>query len=146
MNPKKLEIMSKRFNPSNLHKAFRLALCLFVMPGAYAPVMAQDVVDEEAIAEADSIALAKRRIAKKPEKQYEMKAVAGTITDGATGLPMGGVRVQALQLPRYSTLTEEDGTYKLEVPVFCHALLIDAPDYNLLQLAINGETGQDARL
>ena len=146
MNPKKLEIMSKRFNPSNLHKAFRLALCLFVVSGVYAPVMAQDVVDEEGIAEADSIALAKRRIAKKPEKQYEMKAVAGTITDGATGLPMGGVRVQALQLPRYSTLTEEDGTYKLEVPVFCHALIIDAPDYNLLQLAIDGETGQDARL
>ena len=146
MNPKNLEIMSKRFNPSILHKAFRLALCLVVMLGTFVPVMAQDVVDEEGIAEADSIALAKRRLAKKPVKTYEMKSVAGTITDAATGQPMGGVRVQAFQLPRYSTLTEEDGTYKLDVPVFCHALILDAPDYNLLQLAIKGETGQDASL
>ena len=146
MNPKILEIMSKRFNPSNIHKAFRLALCLFIVSGAYAPVMAQDVVDEEGIAEADSIALAKRRIAKKPVKQYEMKSVAGTITDAATGKPMGGVRIQALQLPRFSTLTDEDGTYKFEVPVFCHALIIEAPDYNLLQMPIKGETGQDAQM
>lgn len=100
----------------------------------------------DAINEADSISLVKRRLAKKPEKQYEMKHVAGTITDGATGAPMGGVRIQALQLPKYSTLTEEDGTYSIDVPVFCHTLLIDAPEYNLLQLAIKGESGQDARL
>ena len=139
--------MTKRFNPSNRYKAFRLALCLTAFFGAsVAPAMAQDVVDEAAIAEADSVALAKRRIAKKPEKQYEMKSVAGTVYDAATGQPMGGVRVQALQLPRYSTLTEEDGTYKLDVPVFCHALIMDAPDYNILQMAIKGEQGQDAKM
>ena len=139
--------MTKRFNPSNRYKAFRLALCLTAYLGAsVAPAMAQDVVDEAAIAEADSVALAKRRIAKKPEKQYEMKSVAGTVFDAATGQPMGGVRVQALQLPRYSTLTEEDGTYKLDVPVFCHALIMDAPDYNILQMAIKGEQGQDAKM
>ena len=139
--------MSMRFYQSNLNKAFRLALSLVLTFGvSIAPARAQDEVDEEAIAEADSIALVKRRIAKKPEKQYEMKSVAGVITDAATGAPMGGVRVQALQLPKYSTLTEEDGTYKFEVPVFCHAIVIDAPGYNLLQMAIKGETGQDAKL
>ena len=135
-----------RFINPELHKALRFALCMMLVAGSVPPVMAQDDVDEEAIAEADSIAIAKRRKGKKAAKQYEMKSVAGTITDGATGLPMGGVRVQALQLPQYSTLTEEDGTYKLDVPVFCHALLVDAPDYNLLQMAIKGETGQDASL
>ena len=135
-----------RFINSELHKAFRFAVCLMLVSGTAVPAMAQDEVDAEAIAEADSIALAKRRLAKKPQKQYEMKSVAGTVTDGATGQPMGGVRVQALQLPQYSTLTEEDGTYKLDVPVFCHALVVDAPDYNILQLAIKGETGQDAKL
>ena len=59
---------------------------------------------------------------------------------------MGGVRIQALQLPKYSTLTEEDGTYSFDVPVFCNAVIVDAPEYNLIQLAIKGETGQDASL
>ncbi len=138
--------MTMRFNISDLHKVFRIALCLMFLSGSVVPVMAQDEVDEEAIAEADSIALAKRRAAKKTEKQYEMKTVAGTITDASTGQPMGGVRVQALQLPKYSTLTEEDGTYTMQVPVFCHALIVDAPDYNILQMPIRGEEGQDAKL
>ena len=139
--------MSMRFNQSNLHKAFCRALCLMLVSGvSIVPTFAQDEVDAEGIAEADSLALVKRRLAKKPEKQYEMKKVAGTITDAATGAPMGGVRVQALQLPKYSTLTGEDGSYSLEVPVFCHSIIVDAPDYNLLQLAIKGETGQDAKL
>ena len=140
--------MSMRFYQSNLHKAFCRALCLMLVSGAsIVPAIAQDeVVDTAAIEEADSIAFAKRRLAKKPEKQYEMKHVAGTVVDAATGAPMGGVRIQALQLPKYSTLTEEDGTYSLDVPVFCHSLLIEAPDYNRMQLAIKGESGQDARL
>ena len=100
--------------------------------------------DEEA--ETDSMEAPRRIVKKKPAKQYPTQSVAGVITDAATGAPMGGVRVQALQLPQYSTLTEEDGSYKLDVPTFCHALLIDAPDYNLLQLAIKGNTGQDAKL
>ena len=130
--------------------AIRLGLCLlFAIGGSWTTVMAQDMFDENFVdnsAEADSIALAKRRSAKKTDKQYPMKAVAGRIVDDATGEPMSGVRVQALRLPKYSTLTEEDGTYQLQVPEFCHALVVEAPEYNLLQMAIKGETDQDARL
>ena len=130
--------------------AIRLGLCLlFAIGGSGTTVMAQDMFDENFVdntAEADSIALAKRRAAKKADQQYPMKAVAGRIVDDATGEPMSGVRVQALQLPKYSTLTEEDGSYQLQVPEFCHALIVEAPDYNILHIAIKGETDQDARL
>ncbi len=130
--------------------AIRLGLCLlFIVGGSMTPLMAQDMFQENRVddtAERDSAALAKLRRNKKAEKQYPMKSVSGKVIDDATGEPMSGVRIQALQLPKYSALTEEDGTYKLEVPVFCHALIMDAPDYNLLQLAIKGETDQDARL
>ena len=131
--------MRKRFNKSILDKAVRPALCLVLLAGmGTTPAFSQDDVSEEV--------QAPRRVVKKTQKVYETRPVAGTITDGATGLPMGGVRVQALQLPQYSTLTEEDGTYKLDVPTFCDVLVIDAPDYNLLQLPIKGQKAQDAEL
>ena len=124
------------------HTAFRATLCaMFVSAIGAMPALAQEEVAEEA----DETAQV-HRVARKPQKQYPMRPVAGRITDSATGQPMGGVRVQALQLPQYSTLTEEDGTYSFEVPTFCHALLIDAPEYNLLQLAIKGDKEQDAAL
>lgn len=72
----------------------------------------------------------------KKEKQYEMKTVKGVITDASTGEPMGGVRIQALGLDRYSTLTEEDGTYTLDIPVFSDALYLYAEGYNPLQVAV----------
>ena len=132
----------RRFSISILDKAARTGLCLALLAGlGMTPAMAQD---EEV--EVDSVDVPRRIIKKKPTKQYPTQSVAGVITDGATGAPMGGVRVQALQLPQYSTLTEEDGSYKLDVPTFCHALLVDAPGYNLLQLAIKGSEGQDAKL
>ncbi len=130
--------MRKRFNKSILDKAVRPALCLALLAGmGTTPAFAQDDVSEEV--------QAPRRVVKK-QKVYETRPVAGTITDAATGQPMGGVRVQALQLPQYSTLTEEDGTYKLDVPTFCDVLVVDAPDYNLLQLPIKGQKAQDAQL
>ncbi|MBR1665946.1 MAG: SusC/RagA family TonB-linked outer membrane protein [Bacteroidaceae bacterium] len=128
-------------NPS-LEKAIRTGLCLCLLAGwSITPAMAQDDVEEADVEEAP-----RRIVHKKPAKQYPTQSVAGVITDAATGAPMGGVRVQALQLPQYSTLTEEDGSYKLDVPTFCHALVIDAPDYNVQQLAIKGSTGQDAKM
>lgn len=131
--------MNKRFNMSILDKAFRMSLCLAFATTMGLPVLAQDEVEEEVVP-------AKRTIAKKPQKQYPTKPVSGTVTDETTGLPLGGVRIQALQLPQYSTLTEEDGSYKLDVPTFCHVLIMDAPGYNLLQMPIKDTSGQDAKL
>ncbi len=135
------EDMKKRFSHSIIDGALRSGFCLALLAVlGTAPVLAQD--DDEDAAEE----VVTRRVVKKPKKNYPTKSVSGVVMDAATGTPMGGVRVQALQLPQYSTLTEENGSYQLDIPTFCDALLFNAPDYNLLQLAVKGETGQDARL
>lgn len=99
------------------------------------PAAAQDTSD-------GAVLYVKRKADKeKDAKKYEMREVRGTVTDNATGRGMGGVRVQALGYDKYSTLTEEDGTYTLQVPTFVRNLYLYAPDYNVLQAAIdkNGE-------
>jgi hypothetical protein len=76
-----------------------------------------------------------RRVKKAPK--HETRTVKGRVIDSANGAPMGGVRVQALGMNRYSTLTNEDGTYEVEIPVFINTVYVYAPEYNPLQVAIN---------
>lgn len=76
-----------------------------------------------------------RRETKAPK--HETRTVKGRIIDSATGAPMGGVRVQAMGMNRYSTLTEEDGTYTVEIPVFINTLYVYAPEYNPLQVPVS---------
>lgn len=134
--------MSKIFNKSIIDKAARNGLLLAFLAGATLPAMAQDYDDVPE----DTTTIVRKRIIKKPGKQYPTKSVSGRITDNATGEPMGGVRIQALQMPRYSVLTEEDGTYQIDIPTFCDVLTIEAEGYNLLQLPVKGNTQQDASL
>ncbi len=113
--------------PSNTRRvclAF-MVLAAFGINTSYA----QETNDEEVV---------KTRRETKANK-YETRTVKGKVTDSATGLPMGGVRVQAMGMERYSTLTEEDGTFKVEIPVFINTLYVYAPEYNPLQAAISKE-------
>lgn len=113
-----------------IQRFFSTSLCFLVLSGLSIPtVYAQDEAGEE------EEVIVKKHVQKK-EKQYETKAVEGTVIDAATGEPMGGVRVQALGLERYSTLTEEDGTYKLDIPTFSDALYFYVEGYNPLQAAV----------
>ena len=82
---------------------------------------------------------------KKNAPKHETRTVKGRVTDSATGTPMGGVRVQALGMNRYSTLTNEDGTYEVQIPVFINTVYVYAPEYNPLQVAIN-EKGTDIQM
>ena len=120
-----------------MHKTLKTGLCFLLLSGLSIPsVYAQDEV-ESTDGEEEEVVVHK---AKKPEKVYETRTVKGVVTDDATGDPMGGVRVQALGLPRYSTLTEEDGTYSLDIPVFSDAVYVYAEGYNPIQCAVkNGE-------
>ena len=54
-----------------------------------------------------------------------------------SGTPLGGALVSVSGYDGYSTLTEEDGTYKLDVPEFATALTVTAPDYNSVRVGIN---------
>ena len=115
-----------------MHKTLKTGLCFLLLSGLSIPcAYAQDDL-EDADGEEEVVV----RKAKKPEKQYETKTVKGIITDDATGEPMGGVRIQALGLERYSTLTEEDGTYTLDIPVFSDAIYLYVEGYNPMQCAV----------
>ena len=121
--------MKSNFNHTFLHRALGAGLCVLMLSGlsissVYAQTEGTDTV-------------AVRRIAKaKKSKQYPTKTVTGKITDNATGDPMGGVRIQALGLEAYSTLTEEDGSFKLDIPTFSDALYVYAEGYNPTQVAV----------
>ena len=82
---------------------------------------------------------------KRNKAKHETRTVTGRVIDSATGAPMGGVRIQALGMNRYSTLTNEDGTYKVEIPVFINTLYVYAPEYNIQQKAIE-ENGTDIEM
>ena len=78
--------------------------------------------------------------------QYKMKEVSGTVFDGATKLPMAGVKVQALNNKLYSAITDDNGLYTISVPEFVDVLYIEIQDYNPAQLAVKGPVGQDIKL
>lgn len=131
--------MKKKLSNHIIPGVLKAGVCMVVLSGS-SPLMAQDET-----AAADSTEVIYNARAKKAP-QYKMKEVKGKVTDASTHAPMGGVRVQSLNNPNYSTLTEEDGTYTLQVPYFVYALYIDAPEYNPVQLPIKGTEGQDAVL
>ena len=123
--------MKKIFNNSFLHRTLGISLCFTALSclcvvNAYA----QDEIGEE------EEVVVKKTAKPKKEKTYEMKQVSGIVIDDATGEPMGGVRIQALGLERYSVLTEEDGSYTLSIPVFSDAVYVYAEGYNPLQVAV----------
>ncbi len=124
--------MKKIFNITFLHRTLGISLCFTALTClCVTNASAQDEYEEE-----EEAAVVKKTAKPKKEKTYEMKQVWGSVIDDATGEPMGGVRIQALGLERYSTLTDEDGTYKLSIPVFCDAVYVYAEGYNPLQVAV----------
>ncbi|MGM9621519.1 MAG: TonB-dependent receptor plug domain-containing protein, partial [Bacteroidaceae bacterium] len=121
--------MNNIFNHMFVHRALGAGLCVLMLSGLSIPSVYAQAED------GDTVTV--RRIAKtKKVKKYPTKSVTGKVTDNATGEPMGGVRIQALGLEAYSTLTEEDGTYKLDIPEFSDAVYVYAEGYNPLQAAV----------
>jgi len=112
-----------------------IALCMFT---ACMGLWAQE---EEA-----TEAAPKKAKAVKPERQYEMKTVSGTVYDAATGQPVDGANVQAYGHNRYAAMTDENGKYTLKVPKFVNSLYIAVPEYNEVQVSFDGEQAPDAWL
>ena len=128
--------MKKNLSNNFIQSVLRASVCLFVLSGTN-NLMAQEEGESK---------VAATQTAEKAAPKYKMKSVSGKIYDAATKQPMSGVRIQALNNPAYSTLTEEDGSYKVEVPVFVHALFVDAPDYNPIQIPIKKSGSMDGML
>ncbi len=72
----------------------------------------------------------------KTAPKWEMKTVEGRILDAATKAPIDGARVEAYGHPRYSTMTDENGHYQLQVPRFTTSIYATVPLYNDVQVAI----------
>ncbi len=70
------------------------------------------------------------------QKQYETRTIKGKVCDAATKQPISGAIVRAAEIDGYSTLTEDDGTYELKVPVFATGLYVSSPDYNPVKIGI----------
>lgn len=71
------------------------------------------------------------------KKNVKTRPVSGQVFAVTSGTPLGGALVSVSGYDGYSALTEEDGTYKLDVPEYATALKITAPDYNTVRVGIN---------
>lgn len=82
----------------------------------------------------DSVSAAKT---KKQEKTVETREISGRVLSVSANTPLGGALVSVSGYKGYSTLTNEDGTYKFNVPVFATALTVTAPDHNTVRVGLN---------
>ena len=74
--------------------------------------------------------------------QYALREVKGRVLDATTGLPIGGALVGAAEITGFSTLTEADGTYVLNVPQIASSLQISSPDYNMSKAGLSARQEQ----
>ena len=118
------------YSISNILKSLLLSALVL---GASMPVMAQ----EEPSAEADTTAQQPVRRKAKAAPKYEMREVSGRVLDASTKSPLDGARVQAFNDNRYSSMTSEDGSFTLSVPVFVTSLYVSVPGFNSAQVAID---------
>ena len=76
------------------------------------------------------------------QQTEKMTTVNGVVFDAATRTPLAGVRVAAHGNSKYSVMTDETGTYSLEVPEFVTLIDLQAPGYNLVQMAVSEKAQQ----
>ena len=69
-------------------------------------------------------------------KKFETRLVTGQVLDAVTGQPLEGALVYAAGVDGYSELTDENGRYELQVPLFCSSLQVKNPDYNMYVLGL----------
>ena len=100
-------------------KSMQRILCSFLLGGLFLCVPA-DVYAEDNGAE-----------------KNESVTVGSIVYDAATHTPLAGVRIIAHGHPKYSTMTDENGSYSLDIPSFVTLLDVVAPGYNLLQISAN---------
>ena len=94
----------------------------------------------------DQLEALARRL-KPKQKQYPTRVIRGRILNATTGNPISGAIVSADNIEGYSTLTEDDGTYKLNVPEFTTSVYVNMPDLNPVRMGLQaGEQQLDIKL
>lgn len=78
------------------------------------------------------------------KKHYSTRPISGRVLDAATRKPVSGAIVSAQGVGGYSVLTEDDGTYKLDVPTFTSAVYVTLPSHNSVMAGLAaGEKQRD---
>ncbi len=94
----------------------------------------------------DEVVVVKKKAPVK-KKNYETRTIKGRVLDAATGEPLSGAIVQAVDIAGYSVLTEDDGTYELKLPLLCTSVYVTLPDYNAVRMGLSSDEAQrDIRL
>ena len=76
------------------------------------------------------------------QQTEKMTTVSGVVFDAATRTPLAGVRLAAHGNSKYSVMTDETGTYSLEIPGYVTLIDLQAPGYNLIQMAVSEKSQQ----
>ncbi len=76
------------------------------------------------------------------KKKYETRTVRGRVLDAATHNPISGSIVAADGVEGYSALSNDDGTYELQVPLFSSAIYVVSPDYNPVRAGLTADEQQ----
>ncbi len=114
-------------------KRYRFYCLALLMAGALGG-HAQDVTAVADTASAAAPSSAGNTIKK---KEVKTRPVSGRVCSVSAGNPLPGALVSVSGYDGYSTLTEEDGTFKLNVPEYATALKVTAPDHNTVRVGIN---------
>ena len=101
------------------------------------PTVAQDDFDDEEVAEE----VVAKKVVKK-QKKYDTRSIRGLVLDASTSSPVSGAIVKATGVEGYSTLTDDKGTYTLNVPVFISSVYVTEPDYNSVTVGLCAEEVQ----
>ena len=97
--------------------------------------------NEDATEDEDVISVLARKLQPK-HKQYPTRVIRGRVVSATTGQPIAGTIISADDVEGYSTLTEENGTFKLNVPTFTTSVYINMPDYNPVRLGLQNTEQQ----
>lgn len=76
------------------------------------------------------------------QKTYETRTVSGVVVDATTNKPLAGALVSASGVDGYSTLTGEDGSYELKVPLFTSSVYVTTPEYNSVLVGLGRKQQQ----
>ena len=104
------------------------------------------VAQDEESEEMDQLETLARKLQPK-QKQYPTRVIRGRIINATTGNPVAGAIISADNIDGYSTLTEENGTYRFKVPEFTTSVYINMPDFNPVRMGLQaGEEQREIKL
>ena len=113
----------------------RLAVCTLMVGLSLGVGYAQseDDADDEESTEA---AIKQPSRSEMKQVNYPTVTVKGIVRDQATGNPLPGIQLRALNNVRYTAMTDENGCFEIAIPEFTTALYVHAPEFLSQQVPV----------